>query len=62
MDKEESKFYTWIVGICAVVIISLILSVSIYNYKSDQLFVDAGYTQETLIGHSIPEWVKVDKK
>jgi len=61
MNSDDKKI-VWIVGICCVSFVVLVLSaVSLCNQRV-KIYVENGYTQQTLQGDNYSHWIKPETK
>lgn len=58
-DKMEGdKFWVIIWGIIATAITTILCSLMVVNHFNERLYVENGYTRETLPGCQYTQWVK----
>ena len=59
--KVRATVGTTAIVTSGLVLIILILSITLYNIRSTQLFAENGYIQDTVKGSNHPVWRKADK-
>lgn len=45
-----------------ILILSISIAVLVWSYKRDKVFVEHGYTRQTMQGSDFAEWVKENEK
>lgn len=55
---DENKFYIWMVSIFGLIAITLIASIAWYYAYTTRLYIEGGYTLQTIPGQQAPQWVK----
>ena len=61
MDSDDKR-NVWLLGIGCATVISLALGLFALSNRRARIFVENGYTRQTLQGYSCAQWVKPDKE
>lgn len=56
--EDDQKFITWITGIVCTAAVVLTLGILLINNARTKMFIENGYTRETLQGTQYIQWVK----
>ncbi len=60
--ESRDKMTVWLTGIVCTSIILFVTSIILCWNARTKLFVENNYTRKTLIGHDVPQWVKINEK
>ena len=57
--SSDGKYWVSLFSLVAVFLVTIIITFCVYDYCSDQLFVENGYERHLLVGSNYSYWQKV---